>query len=91
MREPLLETLITGMNRFAVAQPPHPGSDRILIGPQAPVGLASLVLGLGQGWVLQLPVVVPGEACLHQLEGEIPAEDGDPAGFGRRWSPSPGH
>jgi hypothetical protein len=79
------------MNRFAVAQPPYPRSNRILVGPQAPVGLASLVLGLGQGWVLHPPVVVPGKARLHQLEVGIPAEDGDPVGFGRRSSPSPEH
>lgn len=40
--------------------------------------MTGLVLGFGQGWILQLASVVPGEARLHQLEGEIFPEDGDP-------------
>ena len=57
----LLQAPVAGMGRLAMAQPPYPGGDRVLVGPQLPICLAGLVLGFGQGRVLRLAVVVPGE------------------------------
>ena len=74
---PLLQAPVARMSRFAMAQPPYPGGDGVLVEPQAPVGLAGLMLGFGQGWILRLASVVPGESYLYQFEGEIFAEDGD--------------